>query len=318
MYNPTTRLLTILDLLQSRGEMNGHALAQALEVEERSIRRYIMMLRDIGIPIEGERGRHGGYSLRPGFRLPPLMFNTQEIAAVVMGLMLMREFGSAGPAIESAAAKIDRVLPVELRRTTDALRQSLTLDDLRIRAGAVSSERLITFSVAVYERKCLMITYVNAAGEATARMIAPYGLVLHAKTWYIPAYCYLRDDMRVFQLDRVQAVSSGEQTFIRPADFDSRQFVLTSLARIPGTYAFEVVFHAPLATVQECITPGMALLVSEGANTLMRCYSDDPHWLARYLARIELPFTVRETDELRDALRTLAGDLLDSARDNQS
>src|SRR5688572_130704 len=114
MYNPTLRLLTILEILQSRGEVSGQELAQILEVEERSIRRYIMMLRDIGIPIEGERGRHGGYSLRPGFRLPPMMFNADEITAVMMGLMLMRELGSASSlAVESAAAKIERVLPFE-------------------------------------------------------------------------------------------------------------------------------------------------------------------------------------------------------------
>ncbi|HEX2908105.1 MAG TPA: HTH domain-containing protein, partial [Phototrophicaceae bacterium] len=64
MYNPTTRLLSILELLQSRGNLSAQELARILEVEERSIRRYIMMLRDLGIPIESERGRYGGYSLR--------------------------------------------------------------------------------------------------------------------------------------------------------------------------------------------------------------------------------------------------------------
>ena len=78
MYNPTMRLLTILELLQSRSEVSGQELAQKLEVEERSIRRYIMMLRDLGIPIEGERGRHGGYSLQPGFRLLPLLYSTGQ------------------------------------------------------------------------------------------------------------------------------------------------------------------------------------------------------------------------------------------------
>src|SRR5689334_12250723 len=131
MYNPTMRLLIILELLQSRAEVSGLELAQKLEVEERSIRRYIMMLRDLGIPIEGERGRHGGYSLRPGFRLPPLMFNKDEITAVMMGLMLMQELGTgANLAVESAIAKIHRVLPAELRTSAEALANSLIFDDV--------------------------------------------------------------------------------------------------------------------------------------------------------------------------------------------
>src|SRR6266508_4298261 len=94
LYNPATRLLSMLELLQSRGEVSGGELAQALEVDDRSVRRYILMLRDMGFPIEGERGRHGGYSLRPGFRLPPLMFNADEVMAVMLGLMLMEGLGS--------------------------------------------------------------------------------------------------------------------------------------------------------------------------------------------------------------------------------
>jgi predicted DNA-binding transcriptional regulator YafY len=311
MYNPTTRLLLILELLQSRGEMSGYELAQALEVEERSIRRYIMMLRDIGIPIEGERGRHGGYSLRPSFRLPPLMFNADEITAVTMGLMLMRELDFMSQlAIESATAKIERVLPEGLYASADALRQSLILDDVLNGTYAVSSKWIIAFSRAAHEQKCLNITYISADGETTQRLIAPYGLVLHMQTWYVPAYCHLREDVRVFRLDRVRAVASNEQMFTKPDDFDPKAFVLNSLACIPGTYRFEVLLHAPLATVQEYIPPSLAVLESSGDKTLMRCYSDDPHWFARYLTRLEMPFTVLETDELRDALRALVDEIL--------
>ncbi len=311
MYNPTMRLLAVLELLQSRGEVSGQELARVLEVEERSIRRYIMMLRDMGIPIDGERGRHGGYSLHPGFRLPPLMFNADEITAVVMGLMLMRELGvTPHLAVESATAKIERVLPAELSQTTDALRQSLILDHVQIATYTVSSERILTFSRAAYEGKCLHIAYQSADGETTERMIAPYGVVLHARTWYVPAYCCWRDAMRVFRLDRMRAVSASEAVFTRPADFDARQYVFDSLARMKGMYTFEVIWHAPLAIVQEYIPPSLAILEREGETTLMRCYSDDPHWLARYLTRIELPFTVRATEELRAALWALADAIL--------
>lgn len=313
MYNPTTRLLTILELLQSRGEVSGQDLAQALEVEERSVRRYIMMLRDIGIPIEGSRGRHGGYSLQRGFRLPPMMFNREEITAVMMGLMVMREMGSTSlHAIESATAKIERVLPDDLRQATDALQRALVLNDAERGAHIFPSEQLILFSRASHEEKCVMITYASGKGEETERLIAPYGLVLHARTWYVPAYCYLREDIRVFRLDRVRRATSSEHTFKRPDQIDARATVLESLAHLPGSYQFEVLIRASLLTVQAIIPEAAVLLEEEGNNTLMRCYSDDPNWVARLLVQLELPFTVRQSDELREALQALAAQILTS------
>jgi predicted DNA-binding transcriptional regulator YafY len=225
----------------------------------------------------------------------------------------MREFGSPfSQAIERATAKIERVMPVELRHYTDALRSSTIFDNINLATYGASSEAIIAFNLAAYKGKCLTITYVSAEGETTERMIAPYGLILHARKWYVAGYCYLREDVRIFRLDRVRAFTQTEFVFTKPADFDALQFVLDSLARMPGTYAFEIIIHAPLATVQEYIPADIAVLKSERKDTLMRCYSDDPHWLARYLSRLEMPFTVRETDELRDALRDLAAEILAS------
>jgi predicted DNA-binding transcriptional regulator YafY len=314
MYNPTTRLLAILELLQARGTVSGLELAQTLEVEERSIRRYIMMLRDIGIPIEGERGRHGGYSLRPGFRLPPLMFNLNEITAVIMGLSLMRDLAAPSLlAVESASAKIARVLPEELEHYADALCQSLVMDNVQLGTYRVSNEQIIAFSRAAHEQTCMDMTYRAAEGDLTERTIAPYGVVLHARTWYVPAYCYLRRDLRIFRLDRIEAFVPTQQTFTRPENFDARAAVLDSLARIPSTHTFEVLLHVSLATAQEIVPPSLAVLESvEGGQTLLRCYSDDPHWFARYLARLEVSFTVLSDEALREAMRVLAGELLSS------
>ncbi len=88
MYHPTTRVLTVLELLQSRQQLSGAELASRLEVDRRTVRRYVTMLQDLGIPVEGERGRHGGYRLRPGFKLPPLMFTEDEALALTLGLLV--------------------------------------------------------------------------------------------------------------------------------------------------------------------------------------------------------------------------------------
>lgn len=311
MYNPTMRLLSILELLQSRGQVSAQALARTLEVEERSIRRYIMMLRDMGIPIESERGRYGGYALRPGFRLPPMMFNHDEIVAIMAGLMLMDELGAVSEtAMDSAASKIERVLSDELRQQAQALRQFLRLDG-GSPAYPVSSRWLLKLNLAALNKQCLSIQYVSSQGEVSQRVISPYGVVLHGQKWYLPAYCHLREAYRVFRLDRVQRADESEFPY-QTADIDPKDLVFDTLAQIPGVYTFEVLFHAPLATVSEYISASTALLTEENGETRMHCYSDDPYWLARYLMRIELPFTIHQTDTLRDALRVIAERVLAS------
>ena len=113
MYHPTTRVLAVLELLQSRRRLGGAELAERLEVDGRTVRRYIAMLQDLGIPVEAERGRYGAYHLRPGFKLPPLMFSDEEALAVVLGLLAARRLGLAlaAPDVEGALAKIERVRP---------------------------------------------------------------------------------------------------------------------------------------------------------------------------------------------------------------
>lgn len=311
MYNPTLRLLTVLEMLQSRTEVSGIELAQTLEVDLRSVRRYIMMLRDMGIPIEGERGRHGGYSLRPGFKLPPLMFNADEITAIKMSLILMREVGAAPvQAIESASAKIERVLTDELRAIADALEYAVKLDEIRPGTRAVTSELIVLLSRAVHEGSSLEIVYDSGDRETSQRMIDPYGLVLHAQAWYVPAYCHVRRDMRVFRLDRIRAATRSNLSFTKPAGFDSRAFVLDSLARVFGTVPFEVLLHIPLTTAQEYISPALATLEAAADGTLMKCYTDNADWFARYLVSSHIPFTIIGNDDLRAALKALADEIL--------
>jgi predicted DNA-binding transcriptional regulator YafY len=110
MYGPTTRALTVLELLQTHRRMSGAELARRLAVDGRTVRRYIVMLEEIGIPIATERGRHGAYTLVAGYKLPPLMFSEDEALALSMGLLAARGLGltEAATAVESAQAKLER------------------------------------------------------------------------------------------------------------------------------------------------------------------------------------------------------------------
>ncbi|MBF3200643.1 transcriptional regulator, partial [Pseudomonas aeruginosa] len=108
MSKPTVRVLALLELLQSHGQLSGSELARRLEVDGRTLRRYIVALEELGIPISAERGRHGGYRLVAGFKLPPLMFSAEETLAVSLGLLAVRSLGlgESELALESAQAKL--------------------------------------------------------------------------------------------------------------------------------------------------------------------------------------------------------------------
>src|SRR6476619_1063753 len=104
VYRPTARVLTVLELLQSHGRLTGAELARRLEVDIRTLRRYITMLQDLGIPLVAERGRNGAYELSSGFKLPPMMFTNEEALALSLGLLATRHLGlaQAASAVESA------------------------------------------------------------------------------------------------------------------------------------------------------------------------------------------------------------------------
>src|SRR5947199_10833071 len=127
MYHPTSRVLTVLELLQSRPSISGPELAARLEMDVRTVRRYIMHLQDVGIPVEANIGRHGGYRLRPGFKLPPLMVTGEEATAIVLGLLASPwlEAGPSSVAIEWARAKVLRCLPQHARERLKAVTSQL-------------------------------------------------------------------------------------------------------------------------------------------------------------------------------------------------
>src|SRR5438876_9792643 len=113
MYHPTSRVLTVLELLQSRPSITGPELAARLEMDVRTVRRYITHLQDVGIPVEANIGRYGGYRLRPGFKLPPLVFTEEGATAIVLGFLssTSMEIGPAACGAEGALAKVSRVPP---------------------------------------------------------------------------------------------------------------------------------------------------------------------------------------------------------------
>ncbi len=303
MYHPTTRLLTALELLQSRRQLSGPELAERLEVNVRSVRRYITMLQDLGIPVEGERGRYGAYRLRPGYKLPPLMFSEEEALALVLGLATARRLGLAEPALaaEGALAKIERVLPVALRERVQAVQESLVLA-LNAPDPMPAGELVVTFGMAVSQSRQVWLRYRSWAGEESERVFDPYSLVYRAGRWYAVGYCHLREDIRVFRLDRVIEASPREETFTSPPAFDALDHVERAIARTPGVWQVVVLLKTTLAEARARIPPALATLEETEAGVMMRGYVNELDWMAHLLAGLGCPLVIQEPDELRAAL----------------
>ena len=308
MYFPATRVLTVLELLQSRQRISGPELATRLEVDARTVRRYITMLQDLGIPVEAERGRYGSYRLRPGFKLPPLMFTDDEALALTLGLLMARKIGLgvAAPAIEGALAKVERVLPAMLRERVRAVQETLIFD-IQPSSAVPDNEVVVTLCAAAQQQRRIWMRYRNwNATEETERAVDPYGLVYRTGFWYMVGYCHLRTELRTFRLDRIQATLMQTETFTRPPDFDSVAHVLQSISNTPATWQVDVLLETTLENARHVVPPALAILEQENEYVSFRCYVDHLNWIAYVLLGLGCPFIVRQPPELRNALRELA------------
>ena len=312
MYHPSTRLLTILELLQARGRMSGPELATRLEVSPRSVRRYVAMLQDMGIPVEGERGRYGQYRLRPGYKLPPLMFDDDEALAVTAGLLLIRRSGGlVEPATtERTLAKLNRVLPEGLREQVTALQKTLVLG-VHPEQVLPKSRQLASLSRGVNAGQQVWLRYLNEQGSVSERDFDPYGVVQYGTRWYTAGYCHLRQGLRVFRVDRIAEVKLLETHFKLPEDFDALTYVSHSVALMPLAYSAEVLLKTSLAVAQHELHPNLVTLEPTPEGVVLRCTTDSLGWLVRAIASLSFPWEVREPPELGAALREHAVGMLE-------
>jgi predicted DNA-binding transcriptional regulator YafY len=319
MYHPTTRVLTTLELLQAHPRLSGPQIAERLEVDNRTVRRYIMMLQDLGIPVESERGRYGAYYLRPGFKLPPMMFTDDEALALTLALLLSRRLGitTETPAIEGALAKIERVLPPAVRNQVTAVLAAVTTD-LSLPASPPVSDTLVILSAAVRERRRVHIAYTAWSQRFTERDVDPYGVVFLSGRWLVPGYCHLRHDTRMFRLDRIARAELRDAHFVYPDGFDPVAYVQSSLATMPGTWQVAVKLDMTLDDARKHVSPSEAMLESLSDGVMLRCVVEQLGWAAHLLAGLECTFTVINPPELCDEIRKLARNLVANVESGSS
>lgn len=307
MPHPTTRVFTLLELLQAREVSGGAELATALGVDRRTLRRYIVMLEEMGIPITTTQGRFGGYSVIAGFKLPPMIFSDDEALALAMGLMAARNLGLAStlPAVTSAHSKLERVFPHKLKQRLVAVDGSVAMELVRP-AAAVDPKLLSQLCTATQERRRVHLAYRSPKDESTQRDFDSYGLVYREGRWYIVGHCHLRRGLRSFRLDRVTEVKPLAVSFERPASFDALEHLRESIAKIPRAHSFEVLLATDLARAQCELRPTFGVLEWTEDGVLMRGQSERLDWVARELARLSFDFVVIAPQALRNELARTA------------
>jgi predicted DNA-binding transcriptional regulator YafY len=200
----TQRLLDLIQVLRRhRRPVSGALLAEATGVSLRTLYRDIETLKAQGAHIDGEAGV--GYVLRPGFMLPPMMFSEDEIEALVLGSRWVAERADAplGAAARNALAKIAAVLPLDLKDGLDA-------SSLLIGPGApiaVGDDELPTIRASIRTERKLRITYADAAGSTTRRIIWPFALAFFDRVRVVVAWCEQRQDFRHFRTDRISSLT---------------------------------------------------------------------------------------------------------------
>ncbi|PAY24073.1 transcriptional regulator [Dietzia natronolimnaea] len=319
---PTTqRVLGLLDLLQRRAVWTGPELAAELGVTTRSVRRDVDRLRDLGYPVESERGAGGGYRLGSGRRLPPLLLDDREAVAVAIALRLAAGGAVAGVGEHALGAltKLDQVMPGRLRERVADVSESMVA--VPGTDTPVEPELLMELGHAVRGSEQVRLDYRDRAGRDTERRVEPYRIVVLGRRWYLLSYDLERADWRTFRLDRIRAVHRSRWRFTpRPDVPDPATHVQHSVTTAPYEHRASVVVQAAARDVLECFPPtfgtvtelrpvdhpdGPACRLETGAAALGE--------LAWYLGRLPAPFVVESPDGLREHLAALAGRLAAAA-----
>lgn len=220
MVGPTERAFQMLELLQSAQQRNVAELAERLDVDERTIRRDVARLYDLGVPVETLRGRYGGYRLAPGQRVLPLMFSREEVVAVFLGLA-RAQAASREPevAAQTALSKVKRAMPAADAKRIDTLLGAMTRTS---QDGGVAPDPavMLTLAEAVNLRHVLELRYLGGEGVPSRRTIHPYALVANSDRWYLISFDTDKREERTFRVDRIRTARSIRGTFAPPQQPD--------------------------------------------------------------------------------------------------
>lgn len=304
-YDPSLRVLTVLELLQAREEVTGAELARKLEVSPRTVQRYVMKLQDLGIPVQGKRGVGGSYRLKPGFRLPPLMFTGEEALALALGLRALTGLGlhTLTPAAEAASAKLTRTLPHDLRQDMQALEDAVQLDASPwvVNTDAALLSELLR---AVRASQVVEFAYTSNMGRPTHRRANIYRVMHLDGRWYAVGWCHLRQELRSFRLDRIRELAVLAETFTPPEHFDALAYARASMPHAPE-YDISVWLACPPEDLQGRLSVWSTDITPENGGTRVRCKRERLDYFAAFLLGTDCEIRIDSPPELLDEFRRL-------------
>jgi predicted DNA-binding transcriptional regulator YafY len=299
----------LLSLLQTRRDWAGAELARRLEVSGRTLRRDIDRLRELGYPVESLTGPAGGYRLRAGTAMPPLLLDDDEAIAIAVGLRTAALASVSG--IEETAVralvKLEQVLPPQLRRRVAAL-QAATVS-VPVVGPVVDPEHLSVIAAACRDSECVRFAYRSRDGTESRRLVEPHSLVNLGRRWYLVAWDRHREDWRTFRMDRLSSPSITGLRFAARAlpTKNPAVFVERSIAGAPTRFEAHVTLHAPAEEVISRVPLHWGTVRPIDERTCeYRTGDDDLRWLALRIAMLGVDFEVEGPPELSQHLRILS------------
>ncbi|BDT97859.1 MULTISPECIES: helix-turn-helix transcriptional regulator [Nocardia] len=311
MNDTPARLLRLLSLLQTPREWPGSELAERLGVTDRTVRRDIDRLRELGYPVTATLGAAGGYRLAAGAAMPPLLVEDDEAVAIAVGLRAAA--GSAVAGIEEASvralAKVEQVLPAKLRRRVRVFAAALTPPTGD--GPTADPEVLATLAATVANRERVRFAYRDETGAETRRNAEPVGLVPARRRWYLVGYDLDRAGWRVYRVDRIDRPQPTAARFApRPLPAADPAAYVTGRRTDWGTPAFRLrlTIHASADRVAGRLGDGPGEIIPIDARTcrIDTVRDDAPEWLAHRLLGLGADFQVHEPPELIAQLRAIA------------
>lgn len=307
-------MLQLLQLLQTHRYWPGPELADRLEVSSRTLRRDVERLRDLGYPVDADRGVGGGYQLRAGAALPPMLLDADEAVAIAVALRTAASASVAG--VEDAAlgalAKIVQVMPPPLRRRVDALHEFTVPTSLG--GPAVDAGDLTVLAQACRDGERVSLQYQPRDREPGERLVEPHRLVALGRRWYLVAWDTERADWRTFRLDRLSGSRPTGVRF-RPRDIpggDAGQFVRSSIGSRPR-HAVRLLVHADAEAVQAAVRGWGRAEPVDDATCRLHVDADSFDWVVLLISLVAADVEVEHPPELRDVLAPTGARLVRAA-----
>lgn len=314
--DPTGRALALLSLLQTHRFWRCAELAARLEVTERTVRRDVDRLRELGYPVAATPGRYGGYRLESGAHMPPLLVDDDEAVALAVGLRYAAVAAIDGMEETSlrALTKIEGLLPHRLRRRVAALRTSLTPVPSPVDQDLIDPESLSVLAAVCRDHELVRFDYrVGEVGE-TRRLVEPHRLVTAGRRWYLLAWDRDRGDWRTFRLDRLRRPRPTGGRFA-PREIpggDAAIYVAHAIGSVPRDRVATLALGAGLDDLDEVLRwVDHQVVETSGEATVIHIRGEDRGRLAMTVARIALTTSVRviEPDDLAHAVESLGAHL---------